>query len=200
MPLSTKAQETQQRIINAAAELFHLHGYNATGLDKIITAAEITKGNFYYHFKSKEALALATLDWEFKLVEKDLGEQVFGKNTSSIQTLYILLEFIANKQKTQYNKGHICGCYFGTFTLELSTASLAIRSKVKDIFNQYQQVIESLLTKAHESNEIPKHIDPITMSSIILAQIEGAILLDKANQQPKNIDDSLNFIKRVLTP
>jgi TetR/AcrR family transcriptional repressor of nem operon len=200
MALSVKALETQQRIINAAAELFYLHGYNASGLDRIIKTAGITKGNFYYHFKSKEALAIATLDWQFKGVEKDLAEQVFNQAVSPIQTLYLLLEFIANKQKSQHNDGYICGCYFGNFTLELSTVSQQIRDKVKYIFNQYLQVIESLLIQAHESKEIAEHIEPTAMSAIIMGQIEGAILLDKANQKPENVDNSISFIRQILTP
>jgi len=199
MALSAKAQATRNRILDAGAELFHLHGYNATGLDKVIKKAEITKGNFYYHFKSKEELAVATLDSQLALTQNDIREKVLNESNSPLENLFELLEFLTKLQKAQYNEGHICGCYFGNFTLELSTASQNIRNKLKEVFASYIGLFESLLTEAKEAGEVSDHIDPATMSPIIMSQIEGAILLDKANQEPKNLDNSIKFIKQVLT-
>ncbi len=199
MVLSDKARATQERILNAAMELFHLHGYNATGLDKVIKQAGVTKGNFYYHFKSKEALALATLDWQFELVQKEMKKQVFDKKEKPLKTLFSVLEMMAQKQKEQHLEGHVRGCYFGNFTLELSTTSQAIRDKVKSIFQQYADLIESLLIMARDTGEITKKVDPRQLSLVILGQLEGAILLDKANQQPQNVDNSIAFIKQLLT-
>ncbi len=202
--LSEKARATRERIIIAATELFYLQGYNATGLDKVIKEAGVTKGNFYYHFKSKEALAMATLDWEYNLVSNDMQNIVFSKKAgnnqkqSPLNTLFSLLEFMANKQKDQYSNGHIKGCYFGNFTLELSTASQAVRDKVSSIFKQYAELIESLLLQAQDAGEISKMINPSEISSVILGQVEGAILLDKANQKPQAFDTSIQFIKHFL--
>lgn len=198
MNLSQKAQATRKRILDAGADLFYLHGYNATGLDKIIKRAEITKGNFYYHFKSKEALAVATLDSQLELIQQEIADNVLKSSHSALENLFELLQFLTNKQKAQHNEGHICGCYFGNFTLELSTSSREVRNKLKDVFGSYLSLIGSLLTEAKEAGDISSKIDPTTMSSIIMSQIEGAILLDKANQKPKNLDDSINFIKQVL--
>ncbi len=198
MDLSDKALATRERILDAGMELFHLHGYNATGLDKVIKKAGITKGNFYYHFKSKEALALATLDWQFEAVQKEMKAQVFDKKEKPLKTLFSVLEMMASKQKEQYQHGHVRGCYFGNFTLELSTTSQAIRDKVKSIFQQYADLIESLLIMARDTGEISKQIDPAQLSLVILGQLEGAILLDKANQEPQNVDSSIAFIKQFL--
>ncbi len=199
MGLSDKAQATRERILNAGMALFHLHGYNATGLDKVIKQAGVTKGNFYYHFKSKEALALATLDWQFELIQKEMKAQVFDKKEKPLKTLFSVLEMMAHKQKEQHREGHVRGCYFGNFTLELSTTSQAIRDKVKSIFQQYNELIESLLIMARDTGEIARQIDPAQLSLVILGQLEGAILLDKANQQPQHVDNSIAFIKQFLT-
>jgi len=199
MVLSQKAQATRNRILDAGAELFYLHGYNATGLDKVIKRAEITKGNFYYHFKSKEALAVATLESQLALIQQEIKDQVLKSSNSPLENFFKLLQFLTNKQKVQHSEGHICGCYFGNFTLELSTSSREVRNKLKEVFNSYLSLFGSLLTQAKEMGEIPDSIDPVVMSPIIMSQIEGAILLDKANQEPKNLDASIAFIKQVLT-
>ncbi len=43
-----------------------MHGYNHTSLDDVLRESGVGKGNFYYHFKSKEDLGYAILD---RLVE-----------------------------------------------------------------------------------------------------------------------------------
>ena len=48
---------TRARIIASAVELFDERGYPATALGDVIERAGMTKGAFYYHFDSKEALA-----------------------------------------------------------------------------------------------------------------------------------------------
>jgi AcrR family transcriptional regulator len=47
---------TRQTIINAAGKLFSQNGFDATSIDEICQSADVVKGTFYYHFKSKEDL------------------------------------------------------------------------------------------------------------------------------------------------
>jgi len=199
MSLSEKAQATRERILTAASQLFYLHGYNATGLDKIISLAGVTKGNFYYYFKSKEELAVASLDWHFDYTAKQISEEVLYKNYSPINALFSLLHLMSDRQKKQHDEGHIQGCYFGNFTLELSTTSSLVRAKVKSIFKQYLEMITDLLKQAQKANEIAEHLNPVEMAAIILSQIEGAILIDKANQEPHSVDTNIKFIKQYLS-
>src|SRR6266540_4964807 len=49
---------TRQHILAVASEEFLAHGYAGTSLSDLIRAAGITKGAFYHHFPSKEALAV----------------------------------------------------------------------------------------------------------------------------------------------
>ena len=52
---------SRQRILDKAAELIHVRGYNHTSIQDILQAASVTKSNFYYHFESKEQLAFEVL-------------------------------------------------------------------------------------------------------------------------------------------
>lgn len=63
--LQARAQATRQRIIAAAVTLFSERGYGETGLADIQQRADVTKGAFYYHFDSKEAVAAAVIE-EFR--------------------------------------------------------------------------------------------------------------------------------------
>ncbi|HIP68611.1 MAG TPA: TetR/AcrR family transcriptional regulator [Chromatiales bacterium] len=200
MNISDKALATRERILESADNLFYLHGYNATGLDKIIKAAEVTKGNFYYHFESKESLAIASLERHFDLLTKELEQKVLNRKKSPLKTLFGILDLMSGRQKKQKQDGYMRGCYFGNLTLELSTDSQAVRNKVKDIFKQYLDLFESLLKEAKNTGEVADDIDPKTFSAVILSQMEGAMLLDKANQKPLAMNTCVRFIKRYLSP
>jgi len=196
--VTQKALKTKERILVAATQCFFKYGYHATGLEQIIKTAEVTKGNFYYYFKSKEILALETLDWQFEKITNDIKEQVLNKKTKPLATLFALFDLMTNRQKQQHKEGQICGCYFGNFALELSPKSSQVSAKIKQIFSQYAQLISDLIQQAIDAKEISNKINADKMGSIILGQLEGAILLDKTNQQPSQVDHSIDFIKQYL--
>src|SRR5436190_20710071 len=68
---SDRGLETRRRILDAAAGVFAERGYLGTSLNELITETGLAKGGFYFHFASKEALALACL--------QDRQEQWIGK-------------------------------------------------------------------------------------------------------------------------
>ncbi|MGJ7905769.1 ScbR family autoregulator-binding transcription factor [Actinopolyspora sp. H202] len=62
MPQQRRAQLTRHAIVVAAAEEFDRTGYDATPLSAILRRGGVTKGAFYFHFASKEELALALVE------------------------------------------------------------------------------------------------------------------------------------------
>jgi AcrR family transcriptional regulator len=59
MPQQRRAQLTRHAIVVAAAEEFDRAGYADTPLSAVLRRSGVTKGAFYFHFASKEAVALA---------------------------------------------------------------------------------------------------------------------------------------------
>src|SRR5512142_1037589 len=57
-----RSEETRGKIIQAALECFSRAGYDATGVAEICTTAGVSKGAFYHHFPSKEAVFIALLN------------------------------------------------------------------------------------------------------------------------------------------
>ncbi len=55
--------------MEAAIKLFSTHGYNKASVDDICEEAGISKGAFYHHFKSKQALFLALLDGWLQFID-----------------------------------------------------------------------------------------------------------------------------------
>lgn len=52
--MGEKAVKTRQRILNAAEKLFLIKGFENVSIDEICASVQLTKGAFYYHFKTKE--------------------------------------------------------------------------------------------------------------------------------------------------
>jgi AcrR family transcriptional regulator len=60
--MQQRSEETRTKILDSAVKLFSTRGYTAASVDDICTEAGISKGAFYHHFETKQALFLALLD------------------------------------------------------------------------------------------------------------------------------------------
>ena len=60
-PNTVRGERAKRAILDAARPVFARDGYAAASLNQIIEASGLTKGGFYFHFPSKQALALAVL-------------------------------------------------------------------------------------------------------------------------------------------
>jgi len=54
---------TKNRIIQKGAELVYLKGFNNTGIQEVLQAAEVPRGSFYFYFKNKEEFGLCLVDY-----------------------------------------------------------------------------------------------------------------------------------------
>ena len=83
----TKSFEHKQKLLAAALEEFNAYGYEQASINRILDKAGMSKGQFYYHFKNKEGLYFALMDFgvakklEFfeslNLIE-DFSQDIFG--------------------------------------------------------------------------------------------------------------------------
>jgi AcrR family transcriptional regulator len=74
-PVQERARRTRERILEIAAAAFARDGYQGTSLNELIRQSGFTKGAFYFHFASKEELALATFRYkQEQLVERAIAE------------------------------------------------------------------------------------------------------------------------------
>jgi AcrR family transcriptional regulator len=85
-----RSRRTRERILELAAAAFACDGYDGTSLNQVIRESGLTKGAFYFHFESKEALALAA----FRHKQEQLVERLFaeaGEQPDALAALRALL-------------------------------------------------------------------------------------------------------------
>jgi len=76
--MQQRSEETQARILDAAVRRFSISGFNGASVDEICSDAGVSKGAFYHHFPTKQAVFLAllngwlgTIDTGLKAVRQD---------------------------------------------------------------------------------------------------------------------------------
>lgn len=95
--MESNAPDSEQRILQAAKQIFAQQGFGGARIDKIAKLAGINKAMIYYHFKSKEELYFACIDSIFQ--EKDLvpTQVADTKEISNFERLIQLIESIYNR-------------------------------------------------------------------------------------------------------
>lgn len=195
---SPKALATREKILRAANDLFYENGFHATGVDRIIAAAGVTKGNFFYHFKNKEELATAVLEWHRDLAFAEIGLDSILSNPSPREALRALMRGMASRISRNEDTCQVRGCFFGNFALELSTGSEPVRRKVQEILEGLRRLIRDLIDKAQAKGEARSDLDAEKTAGLVLGLMEGAVLLDKTSQSNKEVQHAMEFIDSYL--
>jgi AcrR family transcriptional regulator len=110
---------TRQKILEAAVELFTDNGFGVTTLNDIADRAELTSGALYYHFESKEALAIGIIDegWPktWDLIVKHLDSAALG--LESVIRMTFALTDLMQRDNLLWLAHHL-GHTFGQANLE----------------------------------------------------------------------------------
>jgi TetR/AcrR family transcriptional regulator, transcriptional repressor for nem operon len=96
-----RADNTRQRLIAAASRQFAHRPYSMVSLGDILTEAELTKGAMYFHFSSKQALALAIID-DLTEMSRAAIVELLAREMSGLETLIDLI-FLLAVQDTQHD-------------------------------------------------------------------------------------------------
>jgi AcrR family transcriptional regulator len=72
--MQQRSEETKAKIMEAAYASFGRDGYEATGVAEICSAAGVSKGAFYHHFPSKQAVFMAILENWLAILDPQLAE------------------------------------------------------------------------------------------------------------------------------
>lgn len=177
---ATKGREgrsTREVILDVAARLIHVHGYNHTTLDDILRESGVSKGNFYYHFKSKEDLGYAILD---ELVASFLGRTLDPCfSDPSARPLAQIRCFLDGVLETQRASNCVGGCPLGNLVAELSDVHEGFRTRLARVFEAWQARLTDALEAARRCGDVGEACRPEAVAPFLVASLEGAILLTK---------------------
>src|ERR1043165_2550034 len=106
---------TRIRIVEAADRLFYEHGYEATSFAHIADAVNISRGNFYYHYKSKDDILQAVIALR-KVKTAQLLDRWAAETESPAERIRAFIGILVmNRAKIRLH-----GCPVGTLCGELA--------------------------------------------------------------------------------
>jgi len=131
----------RQTIIETASRLFYMHGYNLTGINQIIEEAGVAKATLYSHFKSKEAICIAYLEYKdaafFEQLRPFLNAYPEGK-----ARIFGLFDFLSKF----YEGDDFNGCWCLNTVSEIPRENTNIRRVIQDGKKVLISLIEELVT------------------------------------------------------
>jgi len=81
IPQQQRSEETRSHILEAAATSFAQQGYDAVGVAELCARAGVSKGAFYYHFLTKQAVFLELLNRWLAELDEQLAAALAGAGT-----------------------------------------------------------------------------------------------------------------------
>ena len=95
---------TELALVEAAAQLFSEHGYQATSLDAIVAGAEVTKGALYHHFSGKQAIFEAAFEQVEHRASVGISEAMDGHEDPWVQAQAGVRAFLSAVQEPAYRQ------------------------------------------------------------------------------------------------
>jgi TetR/AcrR family transcriptional repressor of nem operon len=173
-----RPNEGRDKLIEAAAALLEHRGYSALGVAEICKAARVPKGSFYYHFESKEALALAVIDEHWAARCSDWIRILDGDAAPLLRLRQLFEETEADQRSGQASSGTVSGCFFGNLTLEMSNRTEALRVRLQQIFDAEVEMVEAVVAEALALGQISIG-DTHSAARSVVAQLEGQVMFAK---------------------
>lgn len=124
---------TRDQIVEAADQLFYRQGYEHTSFSDIANAVQISRGNFYYHFKSKDEILDAVINVRLANTRKMLEKwEIEGEKPEDRIRSFIHI-LIGNRAKIKRY-----GCPVGTLCTELAKLNHASQSEANRLFTLFR--------------------------------------------------------------
>jgi AcrR family transcriptional regulator len=137
----TKAEETRARIVHEATQVISRKGYFHTRIDDVLDRTNLTKGGFYAHFASKEALGHAVIEHATELFVTRVIDHAMKAN-GPVAQLRALLDGYRRYAVDRTFEG---GCFFVNLAIEVDDEHDEFAVHVSERFVQFRQAVVAIV-------------------------------------------------------
>lgn len=171
----TKGEKTREQLVGSAAALFNQRGYEATSLSEVMSATGLTKGGIYRHFESKQELSLAAFRYATDQMRERFAKALVGVKGARAR----LLTIIAVYAEIPSNPPVAGGCPILNAAVESDDGDPELRDAARKVMDELQSAVQSLIRAGKCEGEFGPSTDPVSSAQVLLAQLEGAVMLSK---------------------
>ncbi|MBW6418637.1 TetR/AcrR family transcriptional regulator [Celeribacter sp. PS-C1] len=185
--------DTRQKIVEAADTLFYEQGVGASSFADIAGAVGLSRGNFYHHFQSKDAILEAVIERRLTRTREMLAQWQRDGGTPRDRIVSFVQMLIANRAKIM-----AFGCPVGTLSTELAKLDHIAAPRAAEVFTLFLDWLEAQFQAA---GFVPDRARALAHHAMMLAQ--GIATLAAAfkdeTQLRQDVDDFTGWLDETLS-
>ncbi|WP_258104383.1 TetR/AcrR family transcriptional regulator [Marinoscillum sp. MHG1-6] len=191
--------KTRTKILDETTQLVLTNGFAGTTIDHILAKTELTKGAFFYHFKSKSELAMELMR---HFAMHDMGE-LKGALEGTIE-----YENDPAKRLSMFIQWFIdifdgldspyAGCLYASYTYEPEQFGQEVMDMVVEAVYLWRKTLVALINEVSRIKKPSIEIDVDSLADMFTVILEGAFIVSKVLKDPKITVNQLIHYKNYL--
>lgn len=188
-------EATRETILKKSGILFNTRGYKSTSISDITTATGYTKGAIYRHFDNKVALEVETLAHLSSLMLDKLRRAIKAERNApgKLRAMFYFFESYITKPPL---KG---GCPLLNAAIEADDSHPALRRAALKILREMRDSVVRVLENGIRYKQLRNDIDVNEFSTLIIASLEGAIMMSKLSGNDEDIKRVIGHLDKQVT-
>jgi len=173
---------TRDKILDAAFQEIHKHGFQAASLSNILDRTGLTKGALYHHFPDKDRLGHAVIE---EVIRESLETMVFAPLRATNDPIGTLRAVIQHKAERTTSDTVVLGCPLNNLMQEMSPLDADFKRRLTEILKTWQDVVTDALKRGQKVGQVRKDVDCRAAALFIVSAFEGCIGIAKNLQSVK---------------
>ena len=196
-PLETTRSSgaTQARLLEAARDVIRNKGYAATTVDDICAAAGVSKGSFFHHYDSKEALVRGAIGEFDRMATALFAAAPYRAHGDPRERLFGYVDFresLLDGEIAQYT------CLLGTTLQEVHATHPELRAACDQAISKHVMDLVPDIAAAKKAYAPSARWTPDSVGYFMQSVLQGAFILAKAKQSPEIARECLRHLRRYL--
>lgn len=197
MPKS--GEKTKTRILDAAHNLVMGHGLAGTSIDMVLEKAEITKGAFFYHFKTKADLARALVKRYAEQDEAHLETQLTRAEKLCRDPLQQVLIFIGLfQEEVEQLTEPGGGCLIASYIYQFEELDTDIRDISRQSFLLWRHRLGAKFEEVIAKYPPCFPVHAWELADGMVSAFEGAFVMMRVLQEPTQLSQQLNHYRNYI--
>ncbi len=188
-----KGEKTKEKIKQVSLGLIHKNGYKNTSINNVLDSSGVKKGTFYFHYESKEKLVVEVLNEGLLQYDDKIKSKI--EHEAASDQLIDMIEAIAEYHLRDET---LNGCIFGNMGREIGQDGSKVSMLVENVFEKWEARFERLLIKAVDNKELELKESAMVLARVILALIQGGLVLSKISGNIDSFKDCKGFIISLI--
>ena len=181
---------TRQRIVDATVRLMLKQGFGSTSVDQICEEAGLTKGSFFHHFESKEAIGKAAVEWWGQMGASFYMAAWKDDDRDPLVRVHQMLDIMSSFTE---RPGNPCVCMVGMMSQELSATHPIMQAACSKELAHWNDQVARMLVDAKALHCPQADFDPHEVASFLNSLWQGSMLVAKTRQDQSIIRANLRL-------